>query len=113
MAEPRTTFLVLINSRSGGQDGPQILERFRTLAVDGLLTDGLQGEVPPSLPLHPHHPRPPFQPLHLHPSPHHLPQVVSLTDPHPSGEGVVGPRGALEKYKGTRNLRVVGRWVGW
>ena len=47
MAEPRTTFLVLINSRSGGQDGPQLLERFRTLAVDGLLTDGLQGEVPP------------------------------------------------------------------
>jgi len=87
MAEPRTTFLVLINSRSGGQDGPQLLERFRTLAVDGLLTDGLQGEV------------------------------VSLTDPHPSGEGVVGPRGALEKYKGTRNLRVVAcggdGTVGW
>lgn len=87
MAEPSTTFLVLINSRSGGQDGPQLLERFRTLTVDGLLTDGLQGEV------------------------------VSLTDPHPSGEGVVGPRGALEKYRGTRNLRVVAcggdGTVGW
>lgn len=31
-----TTFLVLINQRSGGQDGPQLLDRFRQLAQEGL-----------------------------------------------------------------------------
>ena len=31
-----------------------------------------------------------------------------MTDPHPSGQGVVGPRGGLEKYKDTPNLRVIG-----
>ena len=31
-----TTFLVLINQRSGGQDGPQLLDKFRTLAQEGL-----------------------------------------------------------------------------
>ena len=30
------TFLVLINQRSGGQDGPQLLDKFRTLAQEGL-----------------------------------------------------------------------------
>ena len=30
------TFLVLINQRSGGQDGPQLLDRFRQLAQEGL-----------------------------------------------------------------------------
>ena len=32
----KTTFLVLINQRSGGQDGPQLLDRFRQLAQEGL-----------------------------------------------------------------------------
>ena len=36
------TFLVLINSRSGGQDGPQLLDKFRQLA-----SEGLKGEVRP------------------------------------------------------------------
>ena len=31
-----------------------------------------------------------------------------MTDPDPSGQGVVGPRGGLEKYKDTPNLRVIG-----
>jgi len=80
------TFLVLINQRSGGQDGPQLLDKFRTLAQEGL--EGQQ----------------------------HL-EVVSMTDPHPSGQGVVGPRGGLEKYKDTPNLRVIAcggdGTVGW
>ena len=42
-----TTFLVLINQRSGGQDGPQLLDRFRQLAQEGL--DGQEHlEVGPS-----------------------------------------------------------------
>lgn len=81
-----TTFLVLINQRSGGQDGPQLLDRFRQLAQEGL--DGQE----------------------------HL-EVVSMTDPDPSGQGVVGPRGGLEKYKDTPNLRVIAcggdGTVGW
>ena len=32
----KSTFLVLINQRSGGQDGPQLLDRFRQLAQEGL-----------------------------------------------------------------------------
>ena len=32
----QTHFLVLINQRSGGQDGPQLLDRFRQLAQEGL-----------------------------------------------------------------------------
>jgi len=76
------TFLVLINSRSGGQDGPQLLEKFRQLA-----TEGLKGEV------------------------------VSLTDPDPSGHGVVGPRAALERFRLTPHLRVIAcggdGTVGW
>merc|ERR1711944_205997 len=82
----KTTFLVLINQRSGGQDGPQLLDRFRQLAQEGL--DGQE----------------------------HL-EVVSMTDPDPSGQGVVGPRGGLEKYKDTPNLRVIAcggdGTVGW
>ena len=31
MADPSITFLVLVNPKSGGQDGPQLLERFREL----------------------------------------------------------------------------------
>merc|ERR1719312_410891 len=77
------TYLVLVNSKSGGQDGPQLLEKFRDLAKQ----NGLKGEV------------------------------VSLTDPSPDGNGVIGPRPGLEKYKDTRNLRVIAcggdGTVGW
>ena len=48
-----TTFLVLINQRSGGQDGPQLLDRFRQLAQEGL--DGqehLEVDRPPPDKLH-------------------------------------------------------------
>jgi len=76
------TFLVLINSRSGGQDGPQVLDKFRQLA-----SEGMKGEV------------------------------VSLTDPCPSGNGVIGPRAALERFKNTSDLRVIAcggdGTVGW
>ena len=36
-------------------------------------------------------------------------EVVSLTDPRPDGTGVLGPGPGLEKFKGTRNLRVIGK----
>lgn len=76
------TFLILINSRSGGQDGPQLLDKFRQLAAEGL-----KGEV------------------------------VSLTEPAPSGEGVVGPGPALHRERLTPNLRVIAcggdGTVGW
>ena len=79
MAEGReVTYLVLVNSKSGGQDGPQLLEKFREMASQPP-PQGLQGEV------------------------------VSLTDPRPDGTGVLGPRTGLEKFKGTRNLRVIGK----
>ena len=72
------TYLVLVNSKSGGQDGPQLLERFREMASQPA-PQGLRGEV------------------------------VSLTDPQPDGTGVIGPRPGLEKFKDTRNLRVIGK----
>ena len=72
------TYLVLVNSKSGGQDGPQLLEKFREMAGQPP-PQGLKGEV------------------------------VSLTDPRPDGTGVLGPRPGLEKFKGTRNLRVIGK----
>ena len=31
MAESNVTFLVLVNPKSGGQDGPHLLEKFRDL----------------------------------------------------------------------------------
>ena len=31
MAETNVTFLVLVNPKSGGQDGPHLLEKFRDL----------------------------------------------------------------------------------
>ena len=70
------TLLVFINSKSGGQDGPKLLENFRKFESQ---PHGLRGEV------------------------------VSLTDPHPDGTGVIGPRPGLEKFKDTRNLKVIGR----
>ena len=72
------TYLVLVNSKSGGQDGPQLLDRFREMASQPP-PNGLRGEV------------------------------VSLTDPGPDGTGVMGPRPGLEKYRETRNLRVIGK----
>ena len=76
MAESSVTFLVLVNPKSGGQDGPQLLERFRELFRE----ESLKGEV------------------------------VSLTDPLPSGEGVgvVGPKPSLTKYSNNQNLRLLG-----
>ena len=79
MTEGReVTYLVLVNSKSGGQDGPKLLEKFREMASQPP-PRGLKGEV------------------------------VSLTDPRPDGTGVLGPRPGLERFKGTRNLRVIGR----
>ena len=79
MAEGReVTYLVLINSKSGGQDEPQLLGKFREMASRPP-PRGLKGEV------------------------------VSLTDLRPDGTGVLGPRPGLEKFKGTRNLRVIGK----
>ena len=79
MAEGReVTYLVLVNSKSGGQDGPQLLGKFREMASRPP-PRGLKGEV------------------------------VSLTDIRPDGTGVLGPRPGLEKFKGTRNLRVIGK----
>ena len=79
MADGReVTYLVLINSKSGGQDGPQLLGKFREMASRPP-PRGLKGEV------------------------------VSLTDLRPDGTGVLGPRPGLEKFKGTRNLRVIGK----
>ena len=79
MAEGReVTYLVLVNSKSGGQDGPQLLEKFREMAS-----------------------RPPPQGLKG--------EVVSLTDPRPDGTGVLGPGPGLQKFKGTRNLRVIAK----
>ena len=76
MAEGKeVTYLVLVNPKSGGQDGPQLLEKFREIASQ---PNGLQGEV------------------------------VSLTDPQPDGTGVLGPKPGLVKYRGTKNLRVIG-----
>ena len=72
------TYLVPVNSKSGGQDGPKLLENFREMASQPP-PRGLKGEV------------------------------VSLTDPRPDGTGVLGPRPGLEKLKGTRNLRVIGK----
>eukprot|EP00090_Calanus_glacialis_P004663 TRINITY_DN13516_c0_g1_i1.p1 TRINITY_DN13516_c0_g1~~TRINITY_DN13516_c0_g1_i1.p1 ORF type:complete len:399 (+),score=94.60 TRINITY_DN13516_c0_g1_i1:67-1263(+) len=87
MAEGReVTYLVLVNSKSGGQDGPQLLEKFREMASQPP-PQGLKGEV------------------------------VSLTDPRPDGTGVLGPGPGLQKFKGTRNLRVIAcggdGTVGW
>jgi len=42
MGGPQPTFLVLVNSRSGGQDGPQLLEKFRSLCEE---EGGLSGSV--------------------------------------------------------------------
>ena len=79
MADGReVTYLVLINSKSGGQDGPQLLGKFREMASRPP-PRGLKGEV------------------------------VSLTDLRPDGTRVLRPRPGLEKLKGTRNLRVIGR----
>ena len=41
MADSSVTFLVLVNPKSGGQDGPQLLERFRELFRE----ESLAGEV--------------------------------------------------------------------
>ena len=36
-------------------------------------------------------------------------EVVSLTDPRPDGTGVLGPGPGQQKFKGTRNLRVIAK----
>ena len=41
MTESAVTFLVLVNPKSGGQDGPHLLERFRELFKE----ESLRGEV--------------------------------------------------------------------
>ena len=91
MAESAVTFLVLVNPKSGGQDGPHLLEKFRDLFKEVSSTEYSLGRVT-------------MMTLQETLSG----EVVSLTDP-AEGGGVVGPRPGLIKYKNNPHLRVLGR----
>ena len=105
MSSPKVTFLILVNSKSGGQDGLQLLEKFLQIfqevkyenisfQINVKWQQGFSGNLIWQ-----------FQEKLRG-------EVVSLTEP-AEGGGVVGPGPGLRKYRDVRNLRVVGEYNEW
>ena len=107
MSSPKVTFLILVNSKSGGQDGLQLLEKFLQIFqevkylrkyISFQINVKWQQGFPGNLIWQ-------FQEKLRG-------EVVSLTEP-AEGGGVVGPGPGLRKYRDVRNLRVVGEYNDW